>query len=84
VLPARKELAARTATGRGLTRPEIAMSLAHSKNVVRDELLNSDVRDGRVFAGVLTDYFPDVVCRRCPEGVSRLSVTSSSPWMKVV
>ena len=71
VLPARKELAARTATGRGLTRPEIAMLLAHSKNVVRDELLVSDVPDSCGFAGVLTDYFPDAVRRRCPEGVSR-------------
>jgi len=71
VRPARKELAARTETGRGLTRPEIAMLLAHSKNAVRDELLASDVPDSCVFAGVFTNYFPDLVRRRCPEGVSR-------------
>jgi glutamate dehydrogenase len=58
VLPSEAELVARTRRQQGLTRPEIAVLLAHSKNVVRTELLASDVPDHPGFADLLRDYFP--------------------------
>lgn len=58
VLPTRKELAARTQVGRGLTRPEIAVLLAQSKNVVQRDLLNSSVPEEPAFASSLPAYFP--------------------------
>ncbi len=57
-LPTQTELVSRTRAGRGLTRPEIAVLLAHSKNVVRDELLESKVPDDPIFAASLKSYFP--------------------------
>lgn len=73
MLPGRAELVSRTRAGRGLTRPEIAVLLAHSKNVVRDELLDSAVPDDPIFSTALRDYFPtpfrihldaDISCHR--------------------
>ncbi|MHC6210592.1 NAD-glutamate dehydrogenase domain-containing protein [Rhodococcus ruber] len=58
VLPTVQELAARAGAGRGLTRPEIAVLLARSKNVVCRDLLESDVPDDPVFADVALEYFP--------------------------
>jgi glutamate dehydrogenase len=54
----RSELVSRTRDGRGLTRPEIAVLLAHSKNVVRDELLACEVPDNPIFGAALRSYFP--------------------------
>lgn len=59
VLPTAEELTARVRAGRGLTRPEIAVLLAHSKNVVREELLSSDIPDLPVFRSELAEYFPE-------------------------
>lgn len=73
MLPSRAELVSRTRAGSGLTRPEIAVLLAHSKNVVRDELLASEVPDDPIFSTALRDYFPtpfrihldaDIACHR--------------------
>lgn len=58
VLPTKKELASRNQAGLGLTRPEIAVLLAQSKNVVKQDLLMSSVPDEPVFASALTAYFP--------------------------
>ncbi|AYA23502.1 glutamate dehydrogenase [Rhodococcus rhodochrous] len=58
VLPSMQELAARADSGRGLTRPEIAVLLARSKNVVCRDLLESDVPDDPFFADVAVAYFP--------------------------
>jgi glutamate dehydrogenase len=58
VLPSRTELAARRRAGTGLVRPEIAVLLARSKNLVRSELLDSADLDGPAFAGLLDEYFP--------------------------
>ncbi|GAB4583242.1 NAD-glutamate dehydrogenase domain-containing protein [Nocardia sp. IFM 10818] len=60
-LPTPAELAARRRAGTGLARPEIAVLLAMSKNLVRDELLASDAIDDPVVAGTLADYFPESV-----------------------
>ncbi|MFC7446366.1 NAD-glutamate dehydrogenase domain-containing protein [Rhodococcus daqingensis] len=58
VLPSAGELAARQRAGAGLVRPEIAVLLAMSKNLVRSELLASSAIDDPVFADVLLEYFP--------------------------
>lgn len=58
VLPTSGQLTARIRAGSGLVRPEIAVLLAMSKNVVCDDLLASSVPDDPAFAHILTDYFP--------------------------
>ncbi|WP_198156569.1 NAD-glutamate dehydrogenase domain-containing protein [Hoyosella altamirensis] len=60
-LPAKRELAARAQRGKGLTRPEIAVLLAHSKNVVKAELLASTVPEEPGFTDVLLSYFPGAI-----------------------
>ncbi|WP_162958795.1 NAD-glutamate dehydrogenase domain-containing protein [Nocardia yunnanensis] len=60
-LPAPAELAARHRAGQGLVRPEIAVLLATAKNLVRDELLNSEAPHDPVVAGLLAGYFPESV-----------------------
>ncbi|MGO4205025.1 NAD-glutamate dehydrogenase domain-containing protein [Rhodococcus sp. TAF43] len=58
VLPTKNELVSRTQAGLGLTRPEIAVLLAQSKNVVQQDLLDSSVPDDQVFTSALSGYFP--------------------------
>ncbi len=57
-LPSKQELDRRRLVGLGLTRPEIAVLLAQSKNLVSHELLASDVPDHELFVGRLEQYFP--------------------------
>jgi len=57
-LPSKQELDRRRLVGLGLTRPEIAVLLAQSKNLVSQELLASDVPDHEMFVDRLTQYFP--------------------------
>ncbi|MBY4213346.1 NAD-glutamate dehydrogenase [Rhodococcus fascians] len=59
VLPTKKELVSRTQAGLGLTRPEIAVLLAQSKNVVQKDLLDSTVPEEPVLASSLRTYFPE-------------------------
>ncbi|TQF73618.1 NAD-glutamate dehydrogenase [Rhodococcus spelaei] len=65
-LPTRSELAARARQGSGLTRPEIAVLLAQSKNLVRRELLSSKMIDDGDFSATLSRYFPQLVRDRVP------------------
>ncbi|MHA4854234.1 NAD-glutamate dehydrogenase domain-containing protein [Rhodococcus sp. MSC1_016] len=65
-LPTEKELVTRTRAGLGLTRPEIAVLLAQSKNIVRDELLDSRIPEDAAFAGVLSAYFPQPIRDQLP------------------
>ncbi|GAA3688555.1 NAD-glutamate dehydrogenase domain-containing protein [Gordonia hankookensis] len=61
VLPTAGQLAARIRDGGGLVRPEIAVLLAMSKNLVRDDLLASSLPDDPAMAGVLAGYFPAAI-----------------------
>ncbi|MCQ4118209.1 NAD-glutamate dehydrogenase domain-containing protein [Rhodococcus tibetensis] len=70
VLPTSAELTARHRAGQGLVRPEIAVLLAQSKNLVVTELLASPVLDDAVFEGVLADYFPAPIRKRVPQQIS--------------
>jgi glutamate dehydrogenase len=63
-LPDAAEIAARRARARGLTRPEIAVILAHAKNRIHQVLLNSDIPDDDSVAATLLDYFPASVNAR--------------------
>ncbi|MDJ0393944.1 NAD-glutamate dehydrogenase [Rhodococcus sp. G-MC3] len=69
VLPSAAELSQRHRAGQGLVRPEIAVLLAQSKNLVVTELLASPVLDDPVFDGVLAGYFPDAVRERVPQQI---------------
>ena len=58
-LPEPEEIERRRAEGRGLTRPEIAVLLAHAKNLVHELLLEGDIPDDPGVANVLAGYFPE-------------------------
>jgi glutamate dehydrogenase len=70
-LPTDEEISRRRSTGRGLVRPEIAVLLAYSKNLVRQELVDSDVPDSPALAGVLHAYFPRRVRERFAQRITR-------------
>jgi glutamate dehydrogenase len=57
-LPSDEQLAERRATGRGLTRPELAVLLAYSKIVLQDQLVASDVPEDDYLADDLERYMP--------------------------
>ena len=57
-LPGAEEIERRRAAGQGLTRPEIAVILAHAKNLIHGLLLEGDIPDDPAVAGTLTGYFP--------------------------
>ncbi|MEX5721794.1 NAD-glutamate dehydrogenase domain-containing protein, partial [Geodermatophilus maliterrae] len=69
-LPSEAEVERLRQAGAGLTRPEAAVLLAHSKNLVREELLRSDLPDDPSVAGVLAAYFPREVRERWPDRVA--------------
>ena len=69
-LPSEAEIERLRQAGRGLTRPEAAVLLAYSKNLIREELLASDLPDDPAVAGVLRDYFPRTVRERWPDRVT--------------
>ncbi len=57
-MPTDEELAARFATGTGLTSPEFAVQLAYVKIALEDEILASALPDDAWTGHVLLDYFP--------------------------
>ena len=60
-LPNREAMQALAVNKQGLTRPEIAVVMAYSKNVLFDDLIKTDVADDPFMTGMLADYFPDKV-----------------------
>ena len=57
-LPTDEVLLERKSNGTGLTQPELAVLLAHTKIVLKQQLLQSDLPDDPAFADQLSDYFP--------------------------
>ncbi len=57
-LPNNKEFLERKAKGQGLTRPEIAVLLAYSKLILKEELLSTDLPDLPFFHKYLIKEFP--------------------------
>ncbi|MFN7055354.1 NAD-glutamate dehydrogenase [Hyphomonas sp.] len=60
-LPATQDMQARSAEGRWLARPELAVLLAWSKIVLFDDIVASDLPDDPWFSSVLKGYFPSPV-----------------------
>jgi glutamate dehydrogenase len=63
-LPGDREIGERAATGRGLTRPELAVLLSYAKIALQDDLLNSKVPDEPQAQSWLARYFPEALRRR--------------------
>ena len=57
-LPDEKEIAARRSAGTGLTTPELAVLLAHTKITAGQQVLASDLPDDPSLRSALTGYFP--------------------------
>jgi glutamate dehydrogenase len=57
-LPDEKEIAARRSAGTGLTTPELAVLLAHTKIAAGQQVLASDLPDDPFLRSALADYFP--------------------------
>ncbi len=57
-LPSNAELEARRGQGRGLYRPELAVTMAYGKIVLFDDIVASAAPDDPGFAQVAVDYFP--------------------------
>ncbi len=66
-LPAEDEIAERRVTGRGLTRPELAVLLAYSKIAVYNSMDEQALADDPHLRRELTDYFPSVLRKRYAE-----------------
>ncbi|WP_196260244.1 NAD-glutamate dehydrogenase [Pelagibacterium limicola] len=68
-LPDEEILAERIASGKGLTRPELAVLLAYAKIALYDDLLASPVPDDPYLSKELYRYFPARLRARHPEAV---------------
>jgi glutamate dehydrogenase len=73
-LAADAELQERARSGRGLTRPELAVLLSYAKIAVQHELLKSKLPDERELEPWLTSYFPDALRARFPDGIKSHSL----------
>jgi glutamate dehydrogenase len=73
-LPDAEEIERRRAAGRGLTRPEIAVILAHAKNLVHELLLSGDIPEDPGVVGTLAGYFPEPVRAEYAEQISSHSL----------
>ena len=69
-LPDDAALNARAASGRGLTRPEIAVILAYAKNSLYADLLESRAPDDPYLGHELFRYFPPTLAERYPDAVA--------------
>jgi glutamate dehydrogenase len=58
VLPTEREIAERRSAGRGLTNPELALVLAHTKIAASEDVLESGLPDDPYLRRVLDAYFP--------------------------
>ncbi len=70
-LPDDEELADRIASGRGLSRPELAIVLAYSKIALYSELVESDLPDDPALFGDLRRYFPTPLRDRFADAIGR-------------
>ncbi len=57
-LPSTEIMQALASENKGLTRPEISVLMAYSKNTLFDDIIETDVADDPFLDGVLTAYFP--------------------------
>src|SRR5258708_30638591 len=69
-LPDDDTLVARPASGRGLTRPELAVLMAYVKNTLVDALGGSDLPDDPQLLPSLLGYFPPLLVDRFPPALA--------------
>jgi glutamate dehydrogenase len=70
VLPDKKGFAALEAAGTGLTSPELATLLAHTKLDLTTQVLATDLPDSVTFAARLPEYFPHPLRSRFPAAIT--------------
>jgi glutamate dehydrogenase len=70
-LPTEAELQKRMADGNGLTRPELAVLLAHTKITLTDQVLESKLPEDSCLADCLVKYFPRPLQERFTELMPR-------------
>jgi len=63
-LPDSEELMERKSAGKGLTRPELAVLFAYSKNIIKEELLDSKLPEDPYFSIVLELGFPELLYKK--------------------
>lgn len=63
-LPSPDQMKDRKLQNRGLTRPELAVLLAYSKMILKEEILSSDILEDPYFNDVLTTAFPEILSQR--------------------
>jgi glutamate dehydrogenase len=68
-LPNDDEIATRKASGKGLTRPELAVLLSYSKIDMYDNLLNSNLPDDEYLTKDLFGYFPKDMQDKFPDEI---------------
>jgi len=68
-LPTDEEIAKRKAKGEGLTRPEVAILLAHVKLAMFAEVLKSELPDDPYLSTLLLRYFPQPMHKRFREAI---------------
>lgn len=68
-LPRDAELKERRKAGQSLTRPELAILMAHAKLFLTDALLKSDLVDDPYFEGLLFSYFPKQMAENYAEEI---------------
>ncbi|MQA66025.1 MAG: NAD-glutamate dehydrogenase [Alphaproteobacteria bacterium] len=69
-LPDEEGIAELSKAGLGLTRPELAVLLAHAKLALNDELLDSDLPDEHCLEDDLVDYFPTPLRRKYAKAIA--------------
>jgi NAD-specific glutamate dehydrogenase/predicted ATPase len=69
-LPSDKQFAERLSAGQGLTSPELAVMLAHTKIALYDELVASTVPDDPTFGWLLEAYFPSAIRDRYQDAIT--------------
>ena len=65
-LPTTVEMVERASDGKGLTQPELAVLMAYTKNLVAEQLRESDLPLSPSFDQAILDYFPKAVTNRFP------------------
>jgi len=68
-LPDAEEMAERRLNGTGLSAPELAVVVAYTKNILQDDLLQSQVPDDEYFVPLLISYFPTALRERFAEQI---------------
>lgn len=68
-LPNDKTLLNRKILGMGLTTPEISVLICYSKNILKTEILSSDIPEEPYLESLLIDYFPKPLHQRCRDAM---------------